>query len=265
MNTILIDADYTVFSVAAACQVKIPWDDDIITTHIDLDEARRVLSSSISAARDTADMDDAHIILCFSCPTRHYFRHDIDASYKSNRKAHAAPLGLRDLREWACSEYDSRWKPNLEADDVIGIMATDPRILKGNVVVCSADKDLHQVPGLHINPMHPDDGLYTVLPSEATRQFYMQVLTGDATDGYPGCPGVGPVKAARILDGVPAWDAAWPHVVAAYQKAGLTADDALRQARLAKILLADDYNHTTSEPILWEPNSASSTSSRRKK
>jgi DNA polymerase-1 len=43
--------------------------------------------------------------------------------------------------------------------------------------------------------------------------------------------------------------------VEAYAKKNLTADDALVQARVARILRHTDYNFKTKEPILWTPPS----------
>ena len=78
-----------------------------------------------------------------------------------------------------------------------------------------------------------------------------QTLTGDTVDCYPGCPGVGPVKAQRILDEDGDEYDLWLNVVMAFEKAGLTEEDALVQARLARILTTSDYNYDKEEPILW--------------
>jgi hypothetical protein len=43
----------------------------------------------------------------------------------------------------------------------------------------------------------------------------------------------------------------WDTVVEAYEKAGLTEDDALVTARLARILRAEDYDGVNIK--LWEP------------
>ena len=78
-----------------------------------------------------------------------------------------------------------------------------------------------------------------------------QTLMGDAVDCYPGCPGVGPVSARRILDVDGDEYAVWLDVVAAFEKAGLTEEDTLVQARLARILQSSDYNYDKEKPILW--------------
>jgi DNA polymerase-1 len=82
----------------------------------------------------------------------------------------------------------------------------------------------------------------------------MQTLTGDATDGYKGCPGVGPVKAKRILDkaieeDIDMWDA----VVDTFIKAKLSRDEAILQARMAYILRKDQYDGLDIYPKLWYP------------
>jgi hypothetical protein len=43
----------------------------------------------------------------------------------------------------------------------------------------------------------------------------------------------------------------------AYEKKKLTAEDALRNARLARILRWDDWDRKKKEPILWRPRPAS--------
>ena len=46
----------------------------------------------------------------------------------------------------------------------------------------------------------------------------------------------------------------WAEVVLpAYAKAGKTKADALKMARVARILRADEYDVTGSKPLLWNP------------
>ena len=70
-------------------------------------------------------------------------------------------------------------------------------------------------------------------------------------DGYKGVPGVGAKGAEKLL--TKAQGQEWEVIRGAYEKAGLTEEDALRNARLARILRPDEYNFTTKEPILWTP------------
>jgi DNA polymerase-1 len=42
-------------------------------------------------------------------------------------------------------------------------------------------------------------------------------------------------------------------VVAAYEKAGLTEEDAIVQARVARILRYEEFNQKKEEVLLWNP------------
>jgi DNA polymerase-1 len=86
-------------------------------------------------------------------------------------------------------------------------------------------------------------------------QFHMwQTITGDSTDGYPGCPGLGE-KSDYALDALELTDPLdmWDNVLEAYASKGLAEDDAILQARLARILHAPDYNFETKGIRLWNP------------
>lgn len=48
MTTLLIDADGVAFRAAAAVQTSIQWDDDIITTHADLNDAKDAFDAQIA-------------------------------------------------------------------------------------------------------------------------------------------------------------------------------------------------------------------------
>ena len=78
-------------------------------------------------------------------------------------------------------------------------------------------------------------------------------LPGDTVDGYPGCKGVGPVAAKRLLS--ESGEDRWQAIVTAYEKTGATAEDALIQAQIARICRASDFNFKTKEVIPWTPHS----------
>jgi DNA polymerase-1 len=82
------------------------------------------------------------------------------------------------------------------------------------------------------------------------------------TDGYAGCPGIGPVKAEQLLNVRETMPAGtdphpqlrrWAAVVEAFKKAKLTEADALLQARLARILRCTEWDFDNSTVKLWEP------------
>src|SRR5690606_5655312 len=65
-------------------------------------------------------------------------------------------------------------------------------------VVCTIDKDLDQIPGHHYD--YKKHVHYEVPDEEAERWFWVQALSGDATDNIPGCYRMGTKTAERIID-----------------------------------------------------------------
>ena len=186
------------------------------------------------------------ILHCLTDPKDNFRKH-ISPTYKSNRKGTRKPVGYVALRDWVQETYDTLTKPSLEADDVLGIIATKPDNL-GKCVVVSDDKDLRTIPCKLYRPMA--DEKLDITQQQADTHFLTQTLTGDPTDGYSGCKGVGAKTAAKILGNRPMWSS----VEQAYLKAGMTKEDALTQARLARILRWDDWDETKGEVKLWQPS-----------
>ncbi|TPI67589.1 exonuclease [Mesorhizobium sp. B3-1-3] len=268
MRTLLIDGDILVVSTGAALEVETDWGDDEWTLTCDVAEVKATVLSTIR--RLERDLDaDASVITLSKGTT---FRHDLYAGYKKGRQR--KPVGTNEVKRWLIEEHGAKYKPGIEADDVMGILATNPRIITGEKIIVSQDKDMMTIPGL----IYRNGEIITVTPEEAEINFLTQALTGDTTDGYPGCPGMGPVTAATALQNVTGWESyehtiergkrkgeietrwkeipvptLWDAVVHQYLRAGLTEEDALLQARLARILHNDDYDHAKKEPILWTP------------
>ncbi len=109
-------------------------------------------------------------------------------------------------------------------------------------MIASLDKDLKTIPGVHIER----GGLIDISQYEADHAFYMQVLSGDASDGYPGCPGVGPKRAADILKNAKTSEEMWAATLEAYEKKHLSREYALQMARCARILRLASTTWTTS-------------------
>jgi len=205
------------------------------------------------------------VVVCLTSKTN--YRKEVNPTYKGNRTGSRKAIMLKQLRAAmvdhlaftpGCASLEQE---GLEADDLIGILATRP--LKpgrdSTRIVCSIDKDLRTIPGLHWNWDKQDhflDDPEEISEEEADALFYIQALAGDPTDGYAGCAGIGPVKALKLLDGVASEDK-WAVIVEAYEKAGHPPEDALVNARCARILRASDFNFKTKEPILWSPPASS--------
>lgn len=253
----LIDADILAYQAASTSEKAIQWDDDLWTLHAFESEAKQHFDNMVKTITEKAGCH-SHV-LCWTDSDN--WRKSVLPSYKSNRVATRKPIVLSEIRKWAQENYESRIIPKLEGDDILGLMATDPA-MKNKVIVCTIDKDLKTIPGQHYN--FAKDELFTVSVHEANLYHMTQALTGDATDGYKGCPGIGAVTAKKIFDAVmeeaTPWanqkqlDALlWAAVVKTYEKAGLSEEEALVQAQVARILRFGEYAFKQQKVNLWNP------------
>lgn len=180
------------------------------------------------------------------------FRKELYPAYKENRSGSGKPPLLLDLKLYLELEYGAETVDCLEADDLMGMQASYSGNTRPHIMV-SIDKDMKQIPGLLFNPSHPEDGVVEISKQSADRMFYMQILQGDSTDNYPGCPGIGPKKAEKLLDSLHPEENPWPYIVAEYKHHLLDESFALVQARLARILRSGEFDPVEGRPILWEP------------
>ncbi len=198
--------------------------------------------------RHMEQLGGTRAIVCFSSADRRYFRHILFPGYKPKRSEPPEMYGV------ACdalrNTFTHRTLDGLEADDVMGILATH-KAMKGPMVMVANDKDMMSIPGRHFNPQKQPHGMVEVSERDADFNHLWQTIVGDSGDGYPGCPGIGPQKAKKVLWGDPSlW---WGQVVMAFKGKGRTEADALLQARLARICRASDFDDQTKTTILWKP------------
>ena len=243
----LIDADIVAYQFAAAAQKVYQWDTDtrsVDITRSDEDIIRDTVAY-LESIVETIKADD--MIICLSDPKWNW-RKKVLPSYKGNRQG-PKPEKLMWLKDYLAKEYRSFIRSTLEADDVMGILSTHPTLVPGEKVIVSTDKDMKTIPGWLFNP-DKDKTPRLIDADEADWWHLYQTLTGDTTDGYKGLPGIGDAKARKILDTTgPRWAA----VLDAYLAKGLTEEDALVQARVARICRAEDYDFRKREVILWTP------------
>ena len=115
--------------------------------------------------------------------------------------------------------------------------------------ICSPDKDMRQIPGQLFDMKET----MRVSPEEGRNWHYIQTLAGDQTAGYSGVPGIGVKRATTLLekDGY-----TWETIVNAFKEKDLDEEEALLNARLAKILTVNDYDFKRNQPILWTPTAS---------
>ena len=150
----------------------------------------------------------------FDAPGR-TFRDDLYEHYKANRSqtpealvAQIAPIHeLTQALGWPLLVV-----PGIEADDVIGTLATRARAAGMRTVISTGDKDLAQLVDdetLLVNTMTRDGVPPTVMDAAGVRDKFgvdpgqiidFLTLTGDAVDNVPGVDKVGPKTAAKWLN-----------------------------------------------------------------
>jgi len=235
---LLIDADYIVYKCCAACETEIDYGEDVIFVTSNFSDAYKAVTNEIE--KINANFGSFSKPILFFSDTKN-FRKKISPEYKGHRNR-KKPCGYKRVISNLRIQYNVITMKELEADDAMGIYATQH---PGNIIV-SPDKDMKQIPGKLYNL---DDTL-TITPEEGAKWHLIQTLAGDQTDGYSGVPGIG-VKRAETLFNKEGYN--WATVVGAFEAKGLTEDDALLNARLARILTIEDYDTTKQEPKLWTP------------
>ena len=241
----LIDADVLAFQGAAVCQKAVQWEDDLWTVHADLAVAKAWIVDRIETFREKLKADS--MVLALSDPKN--FRRKLNPLYKANRKGVFKPIGLRPLKEWMNEEYGTVQWPNLEADDVLSILATERPNRTDRRIIVSIDKDFKGVPGMYYD--FNKDEMHEPSVDDADRFHLEQVVSGDSTDGYYGVPGIGTVRAKRWLEQN---GYTWASVMKLYEEKGLDEQEALMNAWMARLLRKDEYNIKRKElTYLWMP------------
>lgn len=137
------------------------------------------------------------------------FRHALATVKPYKARKSDKPYHFDNLTAYMINNYDCKMACGIEADDLMAMDQTK------DTIICSRDKDLRQVPGLHYSwecGKQPEVGpiKFTkkgfVEPRGADKVFgggemffLYQLLAGDTVDNIPGCPKVGRVKALAIL------------------------------------------------------------------
>ena len=148
-----------------------------------------------------------------SCPNS--IRKEQSPIYKANRKPNKwVKMVRKELLRMGFASVDDKW----EADDMIKDRAIE--LGQTSCVICSIDKDLKQISGIHFdyyrpqlnNPdgspqldengfrkVAPCRGLDIVSEKDADKFFWVQMLMGDNGDNIKGIPRLGKEKAKKIL------------------------------------------------------------------
>ena len=243
--TLLIDADWLIYSSCCACEIDTRWNDWQHTLHSDERDITNLIESRLDVYKEIAE-DKHDVVMCFtSYPT---FRHEIFPEYKINRIGKRKPLALKSVIKEVKERYETVAYENLEGDDVLGLLATNGRYK--DPIIVSVDKDMRTLPCKLI----ADDEIEHITNKKANRHWFEMSLAGDAGDGILGIKGMGMVTASKTLATTPdTKEALWSKVQETYTKKGYTIADAILNARLTRILREGDYDYNTGEVKLWNP------------
>ena len=237
---LLIDADFIVYKSCAAAETEIDWGDDVIMVTSRFSDAMQAVNREIEKLKTKFMWDIPEVILFFSDSIN--FRKEILPEYKGHRNR-KKPCGYKRVINELKNRHEVIIMPTLEADDAMGIYATK----NPGATICSPDKDMRQIPG---NLYNMED--FTLINEvDGAKWHLIQSCSGDQTDGYSGCPGIGVKRATTIFEDK---GYSWKTVVQMFKEKELTEEDALLNARLARILTAKDYDFDRRKPIPWTPS-----------
>lgn len=284
-RTLLIDADILLFQAVASAEQEtslaelvqtskeaVAIKDMLVTKFMtsiegsdisliwsDLPDAIITMEDKIRKLKDELKADN--LIFCIS--DKKNFRKTVLSTYKGNRVGSRKPINYNLLKQYLIDNYNTKTLPELEGDDVMGILATNKDFLGDHEkIIVSIDKDMLQIPvgvfsDMKVGPDQTwEESIVYVDEYAGKWKHWEQTLAGDKTDGYDGLPGCGPVGAVKLVGTADGFDKAskdnsetlltdaeaWSIILEQYRKKGLTKKDMLKQARVAKILTSDDYD-----------------------
>lgn len=167
-----------------------------------------------------AKPDDSFV--CVFDASRISFRQDIFPEYKANRNETPADLLVQsELIRIGVHEMGMPVLciPGVEADDVIATIATQNCDAVGATRVITGDKDLMQLvsdcvflyDGMKNKEIHQEQVFekFGVKPNQVVD---VQSLMGDTSDNVPGVPGIGPKKAAELINEFNSLDNLYAHL-----------------------------------------------------
>lgn len=137
------------------------------------------------------------------------FREEVSVTrvYKGNRDVTHRPRYEQEIRTYLKDYWKAEEVDGEEVDDKVAREQMRHYVHEEDnggegictSIIASIDKDMDQVPGWHYNFMKKEK--YWIDEDQATKNFYLQLLTGDPSDNIQGIKGIGLVGATALLDG----------------------------------------------------------------
>ena len=204
------------------------------------------------------------------------FRHKLYPEYKANREV--MPEDIRLAVPWVKKIIQAYnipiiEKAGFEADDVIGTMAKRAEKEGFQVYMVTPDKDYAQLVSENIKmykPGHNSNGMEIWGKSEVCEKFGIKrpeqvidilALMGDTADNIPGCPGIGPKTAGKLIYKYDSVDGLYNHVQELKGKQKEKVIENEKQVRLsrklAEIILDVPVSFNREDLLINDPDSES--------
>lgn len=199
-NTALIDADSIMWVAGNGNKVMdrsghpIKVDNKYVYTDKTLEEAITTCDNYINDLLNVTKADSYVLFLT----TGATFRAKLDASYKANRLGMEKPLWFYEVKQHLIDHWRAVEVHSLEADDLVSITKN----CLENCFIIASDKDILKcIPGKHFDARRGQLVFTDISYHEATFNFAVSLLTGDAVDGIPNLvKGMGPKTAEAELN-----------------------------------------------------------------
>jgi 5'-3' exonuclease len=163
--------------------------------------------------RAAADFGPRAIVTCFGAEAAPY-RVELFPAYHADRPP------VPDALAWQFSAagdlfsafgWDVSTGSDVEADDLLGSLATVEEDAGGRALIVTGDRDMYQCVSSSVSVLFLKSGVTgfaEVDPAEVRRRYGVGpelvpdfiALRGDPSDGLPGAPGIGPKTAASLLE-----------------------------------------------------------------
>jgi 5'-3' exonuclease len=122
------------------------------------------------------------------------FRYKIYPQYKGKRPQKHPIIDV--LNQYLVENFGAIESHNAESDDYAFSYSQHPKF-KGRTIICSVDKDMLQIPGLHYD--YQKNKFINISEEEGNYNLAIQMIMGDSADNVVGLKGYGPVKAKKLI------------------------------------------------------------------
>jgi 5'-3' exonuclease len=171
-----------------------------------------LLGATNVVLRIAADRQPRAIVVCFGAEAARY-RVELYPGYHAQRPPVPDALAWQFEHAPALFEafgWSSTSSPELEADDLLGSLASAETRAGGDTLILTGDRDMYQCAAERISVLYLKmgaGGVEDVDPAEVRRRYGVPpslvpdfiALRGDPSDGLPGAPGIGAKTAADLL------------------------------------------------------------------